>query len=272
MAKYKIGEIAASTGISPFTLKYYEEEGLLTPLTNPSTGYRYYDEDELGTVMQIHRHRQWGFSLKDIKTIFQGLDPQQLEGMFSSQIQANAAEIARLQEANRELREQMVWQERFSRLRGGWEIRDLPPFHYLEHYVMSEEERPLLPVPRQMADSLQAFSTAWVPLGKGGPLPGVEPVWGLLRFDREGEALSPLWAEGSRVFSGGPCLIDYYGEPPQPHFDPACLSGALSAAESQGLSLQGDAYCMFLCDTVTGGVLTENYALLLPLKNSSKPS
>ncbi|MFI0421043.1 MerR family transcriptional regulator [Spongiactinospora sp. 9N601] len=48
----RIGELSRRTGVSVRSLRYYEEQGLLTPLRLPS-GYREYDEQAADTVRGI---------------------------------------------------------------------------------------------------------------------------------------------------------------------------------------------------------------------------
>ena len=46
-----IGEIAHSTGVSRRILRHWEDEGLLTPaVTDPVTGYRRYQNSQLGVL------------------------------------------------------------------------------------------------------------------------------------------------------------------------------------------------------------------------------
>lgn len=46
-----IGEIAHSTGVSRRMLRHWEDEGLLTPaVTDPVTGYRRYQDSQLGVL------------------------------------------------------------------------------------------------------------------------------------------------------------------------------------------------------------------------------
>jgi DNA-binding transcriptional MerR regulator len=47
-----IGELAASTGVSPRMLRYYEQQGLLPAERGPN-GYRHYASDAVRTVRQI---------------------------------------------------------------------------------------------------------------------------------------------------------------------------------------------------------------------------
>jgi DNA-binding transcriptional MerR regulator len=48
----RIGALAARTGVSERLLRYYEEQGLLTPERLPS-GYRVYDDSAVATVRHI---------------------------------------------------------------------------------------------------------------------------------------------------------------------------------------------------------------------------
>ena len=64
----RIGEAAERLGVTPRTIKYYEELGLLSP--GRSTGrYRDYDEDDLERVDRIRHMQQLGYSLAAIREV-----------------------------------------------------------------------------------------------------------------------------------------------------------------------------------------------------------
>ncbi len=268
MARYKIGEIVASTGISPFTLKYYEKEGLLTPLTDEATGYRYYDENDLGAVMQIHRYRQWGFSTKEISSILTGVSEEELTELFLARLEANRAEIKRLQEVDRLMEQHVMGVKRCFAHRGTWEVAEMPAFHYLPHYVITGEERdvpPLDQVAEHMEDNQGAYNTARVTLDgrEGQPR---QAVWGLLRFAQPGEDCSARWRERAITVPGGTFLIDYRQQKSGEHFDPACLTDTLAVARREGLTVTGDAYCLFLNMVAREGQREAASTFLIPVK------
>lgn len=63
----KIGEIAGLCGLPVKTLRYYSEIDLLKPhYTDPSTKYRFYDEDQLKRLILILDLRDIGFTLAEI--------------------------------------------------------------------------------------------------------------------------------------------------------------------------------------------------------------
>ena len=66
----KIGELSNITGISIQTIRFYESEGLFSPVeVDRWTNYRYYDESSIERLYQISHLKQLGFSLKEIKNL-----------------------------------------------------------------------------------------------------------------------------------------------------------------------------------------------------------
>lgn len=64
----RIGDAAARLGVTPRTIKYYEELGLLTP-DRSGGNYRDYDEDDLERVERIRNMQQLGYSLAAIREL-----------------------------------------------------------------------------------------------------------------------------------------------------------------------------------------------------------
>ncbi|HST89641.1 MAG TPA: MerR family transcriptional regulator [Ktedonobacterales bacterium] len=68
----RIEQVAARTGLTKRTLRYYEEIGLLPPPTRTEGNYRLYSEADIVQLERIKRLRDLlGFSLKDIREIAQ---------------------------------------------------------------------------------------------------------------------------------------------------------------------------------------------------------
>lgn len=63
-----IGEAARKAGLSPKTIRYYEDIGLLAPQRRLN-GYRDYGEDELHRLRFLHRARGLGFSIEDCRAL-----------------------------------------------------------------------------------------------------------------------------------------------------------------------------------------------------------
>ena len=68
---YKIGDFSSMSKTTIKTLRYYEKEGLLTPVyIDENTGYRYYESSQLLDISKIISLRQIGLSIKEIKKSF----------------------------------------------------------------------------------------------------------------------------------------------------------------------------------------------------------
>lgn len=65
---YKVGEVAKLCDTTIKTLRYYEQIGLVQPVSvDESSGYRYYDSDSVNKIQQIQRLKGFGFALNEIK-------------------------------------------------------------------------------------------------------------------------------------------------------------------------------------------------------------
>lgn len=68
---YTVRQLAELAGISPRTLRYYDEIGLL-PVAKNDSGYRLYGQEEVDRLQQILFYRELGLSLPDIREILAG--------------------------------------------------------------------------------------------------------------------------------------------------------------------------------------------------------
>ena len=72
----KIGELAARTGVSRRLLRYYEEQGLLTP-SRALNGYREYGESHVDAVLQIKGLLDAGLPTRIIEQLLPCLEQPQ---------------------------------------------------------------------------------------------------------------------------------------------------------------------------------------------------
>ena len=64
-----IGDAARRTGVPAKTIRYYEGIGLMPAAPRAGNGYRDYGTVEIETLKFIHRARNLGFPLKDVKDL-----------------------------------------------------------------------------------------------------------------------------------------------------------------------------------------------------------
>ena len=65
----RVGEVAERLGVSPRTIKYYEEIGLVEPAGHSRGGFRLYGERETERLERILRMKSIGYSLAAIREL-----------------------------------------------------------------------------------------------------------------------------------------------------------------------------------------------------------
>ena len=65
----RIGELAQKAGVTPRTIRYYEDLGLLGPSEREGKGFRYYTSVELARLRKIDALKGLGLSLEEIRSI-----------------------------------------------------------------------------------------------------------------------------------------------------------------------------------------------------------
>lgn len=63
---YSIGKFSQLTNLSIYTLRYYEQEKLITP-NRKKNGHRYYTDADLHWIEFVQRLKDTGMSIKDIQ-------------------------------------------------------------------------------------------------------------------------------------------------------------------------------------------------------------
>jgi MerR family transcriptional regulator, thiopeptide resistance regulator len=70
--QWKIGELAAATGVTVRALHHYDEIGLLTPSERTQAGHRLYDEADIRRLYEIRALRELGVPLGEIPAVLEG--------------------------------------------------------------------------------------------------------------------------------------------------------------------------------------------------------
>lgn len=68
---YTANEVSQISGISVETLQYYDEMGLLSPISMDTISSPHYDEDQLLDLQQVMLYREYGMPLGDIRTLME---------------------------------------------------------------------------------------------------------------------------------------------------------------------------------------------------------
>ena len=63
------GEVSKATGVGRETLRFYEERGLVEPISRTTAGYRQYAPNAVELIAFIKEIQEAGFSLKEIEEL-----------------------------------------------------------------------------------------------------------------------------------------------------------------------------------------------------------
>jgi len=103
----RIQEVAAETGLTPRSIRYYEEMGLLAPAARSEGAYRLYDADDLDRLRFIAALRNdAGFSLAEIGQLLedeQARDRNRVQFRAGSRAEQRAALIDALGRVDRQV-------------------------------------------------------------------------------------------------------------------------------------------------------------------------
>ncbi len=97
----KVSELASLANVTQDAVRHYVRIGLLTPLRDETNGYKLFSEQDLQLVRFIGQAKRLGFSLQEIKQIFQqsgqGASPcPMVRELLQQRITENQQKIAEL--------------------------------------------------------------------------------------------------------------------------------------------------------------------------------
>lgn len=134
----KIGEVSASSGISPRMIRHYEKIGLIARAARRDSGYRDYSQRDVHTLRFIGRARDLGFGIEEIR---------QLVGLWNDRTRASgdvkALALARAAELKSKARELDSMRRSLERLAAGCHGDGRPDCPILDDLEAPAGERPV---------------------------------------------------------------------------------------------------------------------------------
>lgn len=118
-----ISELAQEFGVTPRTIRYYEEVGLFTPLYLENVNQRLYGAREKARLKLILRGKHLGFSLSEIKEMINLYDSDRTERrQLERTLEYGQKRIEEIEEKIRELsalkEELLEYQHQFTEILG----------------------------------------------------------------------------------------------------------------------------------------------------------
>ncbi len=131
--EYTIKELSELSGLTPRTLRYYHQIGLLNPAGIRTSGYRFYGAAEVDRLQQILFFRELGFSLEKIKELLDNPD-------FNREATLQSHLIAIRQQRDRLDRFILNLQNTILALKGESKMDDKQKFEGLKQQMIDDNE------------------------------------------------------------------------------------------------------------------------------------
>lgn len=100
---YKIGQLAAMSGLSPRTIDYYTKIGLIHPQKRSKTNYRLYGSETLERLKRIEWLKQQKLSLEEIRELLSRIDRAAPNEAVNDRLAALALHLVQLEREAKEI-------------------------------------------------------------------------------------------------------------------------------------------------------------------------
>ena len=84
---YTIGELAKILGITAETIRYYERKGIIAPIHDQESGYRYYTTWDLHMLIRARCYLGFGLSIEETGGILQSKSLEEIDELLEKQEQ-----------------------------------------------------------------------------------------------------------------------------------------------------------------------------------------
>lgn len=148
--RYTVNKLAKLSGVSPRTLRFYDEISLLKPAFYGDNHYRYYEEEQLLMLQQILFFRELGFPLSDIQRIIGSDDFDKIEALnthksiLQSSLEKTATLIETIDKTISHIRGKLTMRD--EEMYVGFDVEKQKEYenNLVKHQVISEHEANIL--------------------------------------------------------------------------------------------------------------------------------
>lgn len=136
-----IGQFSKICQVTVKTLRHYDKIGLVEPCcTDEETGYRYYSEDQLSTLLLIQRLKRYGFSLSEIREMLPCQDQRALYLQLNSQKTKLMQSVAETSQIIEDLERHLLTFERTGTIMGYQNLYEIKLENTKDHVLLSSRQ------------------------------------------------------------------------------------------------------------------------------------
>lgn len=262
---YSIGDFAQKAGVSTHFLKFYEEKGILHPKVKEN-GYRYYDIRDASLVLECHRMKNMGLSVREIEKGINDCTPQEVGAMLARQENDLQAQLHAQQMHLQGLHNLRVALRLCEQ--GEWSVRTVPDVWYLPHTIGKEfvQDSRIYDQLPQWLDWMPVVTSAQIARGNDAHAERME--WGLGLEQVEAAQLGFAPQEPAQLLHLGRVLEIYCSwEIPAEHgSEKGLYQYCMERARALNLVPEPVMFRRVFCYTEKGGTKQVHNVLRVPVK------
>ena len=247
--RYGIGAIARLLGLSTEAIRYYESRGIIQPVRDPETGYRYFNAWDLHMLLRARHYQSYGFSLEEIADLLRRDELADIESALAAKEEDIQLGIVRQINMLKRVRQSEAMVRDAKQSVGRYRIEARPGIYRINtqvEYALSHEKEDLERIGAWAGMTPFVYSCAVFRnelLREGDPrfdfgLGVNEEYAGILGIREE---------PGVEYYPPRTCLHTCVPSRSSTYLTPKLLDGALAYMDEHGLELAGDVVTQVAC-------------------------
>ncbi|QWG45546.1 MerR family transcriptional regulator [Bacillus mycoides] len=273
MKKYKIGEVGKEFGVSIDALRFYEKKGFLKPQKDKDNGFRFYTYEDFGVFLAIRSFRQMGFHVKEIGSVFNGLEYDDIMKKCNDKIAEKNEAIKQLELETKQINEFMNLLQEYKQEDKRWVIKQAETYYFLKHVHLSEGTLYANPLLKTWLNFLPTVSPALcIPLEEY-KMKNIDNSYWVMAISELKVKECQLPMDDSVIqIDMGECLNYLYEKDVNEPLSSLILDEPFHLMQEQGYALNGDVLCRYVCETKSQDKTVEHYIIMIPIIKSNNAS
>lgn len=266
MKKYKIGEVGKEFGFSIDALRFYEKKGFLKPQKDKDNGFRFYTYEDFGVFVAIRSFRQMGFHVKEIGSIFNGLEYDDIMKKCNDKIAEKNEAIKQLELETKQINEFMIVLKEYKEKGQRWIIKPTGTYCFFKHFQLNEGTLCVNPLLKKWMDFLPTvFPALCIPLEQY-KMKNIDNSYWVMAISelKMNEHQLPVDETVLRI-DMGECLHYVYEKGVNEPLSALVLDEPLQIIKDLGYTLNGDVLCRYVCEIKNQEKTLEQYILVIPI-------
>lgn len=271
MEKYKIGDVSKILGISADLLRYYEKKGVVHPEKDKSNDYRYYDAWDINFLMDCVWFKNFGFGIEEIAHIVTDSTFDDLTGSIKDKENEIVENLRRQKLLLRRIRAHRTDLVRGMECLGKCDIRQSPEIvRYLNrHNFVYDNSEELAGLSQQWLEYMpfvhRCFEIRQVDLPVYGG--GENYSWGFSLSMEYAKEFEVEIKEPVQYLPSVTSIHSVFKSSGKTAFSPKHLDYIIKFADSEGLTISGNARGNLLCSVMDEDRLTGYFEVWIPVDN-----